>query len=116
MPNTPQWLQSLHAFPMYLGLDLRGGVHFLMQVDTKALLNKRLQGLLAGARGVLRDKNIRHAGITRAGDQIEISFRDAETRSKANSVLASELPDVLLADAGDANEPEADRHAASRKR
>ncbi len=103
VPNTPLWLQSLHAFPMYLGLDLRGGVHFLMQVDTKALLNKRLQGLLSGARGILRDKNIRHAGITRAGDQIEISFRDAETRSKASAVLASDLPDVLLAETGDAN-------------
>jgi len=103
VPNTPLWLQSLHAFPMYLGLDLRGGVHFLMQVDTKALLNKRLQGLLSGARGILRDKNIRHAGITRAGDQIEISFRDADTRSKASAVLASDLQDVSLAEAGDAN-------------
>ncbi len=103
LPNTPLWLQSLHAFPMYLGLDLRGGVHFLMQVDIKALLNKRLQGVLSGARGILRDKNIRHAGITRAGDQIEISFRDDATRSKAKEVLASELPDVTLTDGGDAS-------------
>lgn len=103
LPNTPLWLQSLHAFPMYLGLDLRGGVHFLMQVDIKALLNKRLQGVLSGARGILRDKNIRHAGITRAGDQIEISFRDDATRSKAKEVLAGELPDVTLIDGGDAS-------------
>jgi preprotein translocase subunit SecD len=103
LPNTPLWLQSLHAFPMYLGLDLRGGVHFLMQVDIKALLNKRLQGVLSGARGILRDKNIRHAGITRAGDQIEVSFRDDATRSKAKEVLASELPDVTLTDGGDAS-------------
>ncbi|MGB7479163.1 MAG: protein translocase subunit SecD [Burkholderiaceae bacterium] len=101
LPNTPLWLQSLNAFPMYLGLDLRGGVHFLMQVDTKALLNKRLQGLQSGARGILRDKNIRHSGITRAGDRLEISFRDADTRGKARSVLASELPDVLLTDSGE---------------
>jgi len=100
LPNTPLWLQSLHAFPMYLGLDLRGGVHFLMQVDTKALLNKRLQGLQSGARGLLRDKNIRHAGITRAGDQLEITFRDADTRAKARNVLAGEMPDVALTDAG----------------
>ncbi len=63
LPNTPLWLQSLHALPMYLGLDLRGGVHFLMQVDTKAVLNKRLQGLQSSARSLLRDKNVRHAGI-----------------------------------------------------
>ncbi|MEO8600089.1 MAG: protein translocase subunit SecD, partial [bacterium] len=50
LPNTPGWLQSLHALPMYLGLDLRGGVHFLMEVDTKAVLNKRLQGLQASVR------------------------------------------------------------------
>ena len=100
LPNTPLWLQSLHAFPMYLGLDLRGGVHFLMQVDTKALLNKRLQGLQSSARGILRDKNIRHAGITRAGDQLEITFRDADTRAKARNVLAGDMPDVALADAG----------------
>ena len=53
-PNTPKWLQSLHALPMYLGLDLRGGVHFLMQVDVKAALAKRVQGIQAGARMVNR--------------------------------------------------------------
>ena len=99
LPNTPQWLQSLHAFPMYLGLDLRGGVHFLMQVDIKAVLNKRLQGLQASVRSLLRDKNIRHNGISRSGDAIEISFRDADTRSKARSALG-ELQEMVLADAG----------------
>jgi preprotein translocase subunit SecD len=105
LPNTPLWLQSLHAFPMYLGLDLRGGVHFLMQVDTKALLNKRLQGLQSGARGILRDKNIRHAGITRSGDQIVIAFNDAATLAKARDVLNSDLPEVLLTEGGDPSAP-----------
>jgi len=100
LPNTPQWLQSLHAFPMYLGLDLRGGVHFLMQVDIKAVLNKRLQGLQSSVRSVLRDKNIRHNGINRNGDQIEILFRDADTRDKARNVLAGEVSELLLQDAG----------------
>src|SRR3569833_51836 len=59
LPNTPQWLQSLHAFPMYLGLDLRGGVHFLKQVDIKAVINKLLQGLQASVRSVLHDKSVR---------------------------------------------------------
>ena len=100
LPNTPQWLQSLHAFPMFLGLDLRGGVHFLMQVDIKAILNKRLQGLLTSTRGILRDKNIRHSGIARVGDTIEISFHDQNTMAAAREALASQLSEVLLTDGG----------------
>ncbi|MFZ6768681.1 protein translocase subunit SecD [Undibacterium sp. Di26W] len=98
LSNTPNWLQSLNALPMYLGLDLRGGVHFLMQVDTKAVLNKRLQGLLSSTRVTLRDKDVRHAGISREGDQIKIRFRDAEAREKAKTVLVSRMNDVDLLD------------------
>ncbi|CAN5193591.1 protein translocase subunit SecD [soil metagenome] len=99
LPNTPKWLQALHAFPMYLGLDLRGGVHFLMQVDTRALLNKRLQGLQASVRSGLRDKEVRHSGINRVGDALEIQFRDIETLNKGKSILAGQLPELLLTDA-----------------
>ena len=102
LPNTPKWLQSLHAAPMYLGLDLRGGVHFLMQVDTKGVVNKRVQGLQSSVRSLLRDKNIRHAGITRNGDTIEVQFREQDTRVKAKEVLASQLPDVLLTESPNA--------------
>ncbi|MGE5652082.1 MAG: protein translocase subunit SecD [Bacillota bacterium] len=101
LPNTPQWLQSIHALPMYLGLDLRGGVHFLMQVDTKAVLNKRLQGLQTSVRTMLRDKNLRHSGISRNGDAIEIRFRDADTLAKGKEVLASQLSEVALTEAAD---------------
>ena len=101
MPNTPQWLQSLHAMPMYLGLDLRGGVHFLMQVDTKAVLSKRVQGLQASMRSMLRDKNVRHAGISRVGDTIEVRFREPETREKAKDVLASQLAELTFQDAAE---------------
>lgn len=100
LPNTPQWLQRIHAFPMYLGLDLRGGVHFLMQVDIKAVINKRLQGLQASARVILRDKNIRHSGITRVGDSIEIAFRDEATRANAKNQLASQLSELVLQEQG----------------
>ncbi|RZI41814.1 protein translocase subunit SecD [Herbaspirillum sp. HC18] len=96
VPNTPKWLQGLHAMPMYLGLDLRGGVHFLMQVDTKGVLNKRLQGLQSSVRSMLRDKNVRHAGISRTGDAIEIRFREPETREKAKDVLASQLSELVF--------------------
>ncbi len=100
LPNTPQWLQSLNAMPMYLGLDLRGGVHFLMQVDTKAVINKRVQGLQASVRSILRDKNVRHAGISRSGNTIEVTFRDAQTRSQARAALDKEFGDLTLTDAG----------------
>ncbi|WP_050463541.1 protein translocase subunit SecD [Herbaspirillum autotrophicum] len=100
LPNTPQWLQSLHAYPMFLGLDLRGGVHFLMQVDVKAVLNKRLQGMQSSVRSLLRDKNIRHAGINRSGDTIEILFRDQDTRNKAKDLLAGQLSEMALQETG----------------
>ncbi|AMP13082.1 protein translocase subunit SecD [Collimonas pratensis] len=96
VPNTPHWLQAIHAFPMYLGLDLRGGVHFLMQVDTKAVINKRLQGLQASARSELRDKDIRYSGINRNGDTIEISFRDQDTLNKARSILTPQLTEMTI--------------------
>jgi preprotein translocase subunit SecD len=99
LPNTPKWLQALHAFPMNKGLDLRGGVHFLMQVDTRALLNKRMQAVQGTARTLLRDKNVRHAGISRNGDAVEILFRDAATRTAAREVLLSQMPDLALTDA-----------------
>ena len=101
LSNTPKWLQSINALPMYLGLDLRGGVHFLMQVDMKGVLNKRVQGLLTAVRGHLRDKNIRHAGISRAGDNVEIKFTDAPSLAKAKDVLSAQLGEVQMADAPD---------------
>jgi len=100
LPNTPRWLQSLHAFPMYLGLDLRGGVHFLMQVDTKAVMSKRLQGLQSSVRSILVDKKIRYAGISRNGDAVEVRFRDEATRAAAREALASQLSELQLTDAG----------------
>jgi len=99
-PDTPKWMQALRATPMHLGLDLRGGVHFLMQVDTKAVLAKRVQGMQASARSLLRDKNVRHAGIERVGDTIVVNFRDDATRQKAKAVLGDQLPDVTFADTG----------------
>jgi preprotein translocase subunit SecD len=104
MPNTPGWLQKIHAAPMYLGLDLRGGVHFLMQVDTGAVMNKRLQGLQTGIRAAMQDKKVRHGGIARAGDAIEVRFRDAETRAKAREVLLSQYGDLAVADAADGSD------------
>ena len=105
LSRSPKWLTSLHALPMYLGLDLRGGVHFLMQVDMKAALSRRLEALTADIRTLLRDKNIRHAGITRSGDSIEVRFRDAPTLEAARAVLADQLPDLQWATSADSAEP-----------
>ncbi|MGS0742628.1 protein translocase subunit SecD [Glaciimonas sp. GG7] len=105
VPNTPQWLQSIHAFPMFLGLDLRGGVHFLMQVDVKAIADKRIQGLQSSVRSILRDKDIRYSGIDRNGDAINIGFRDQDTLSKAKDLLTSQLPELNLAEAPPGADP-----------
>ena len=105
LPNTPGWLQKLRAAPMYLGLDLRGGVHFLMQVDTKGVLSKRMQGLQSSMRTELREKNIRHSGISRTGDAIEIQFRELPTRAKAKESLASQFPDIQMTEAPDPADP-----------
>ena len=102
LPNTPVWLQSLHALPMYLGLDLRGGVHFLMQVDTRAVVTKRMQGIQTGVRALLVEKRVRFAGISRDGDAIDIRFRDQETREAARNTLISQMPDLMLTDGADA--------------
>ncbi|MFM8467009.1 MAG: protein translocase subunit SecD [Oxalobacteraceae bacterium] len=102
LPNTPAWLQSLHALPMYLGLDLRGGVHFLMQVDTRAVVTKRMQGLQTSVRALLVEKRVRFAGMSRDGDAIDIRFRDQETREAARNTLISQMPDLMLTDGTDA--------------
>ncbi len=98
---SPRWLTALHALPMYLGLDLRGGVHFLLQVDMKGALQKRLDSTSADLRTALRDKNIRHAGVGREGDRIVVRFRDADTRGKARAAIADSQPDLVLAELGD---------------
>ena len=100
MSNTPEWLQSMRALPMFLGLDLRGGVHFLMQVDTNAVLTKRLQGLQSSIRTTLREKDIRHAGIERNAEQIVIKFTDAAILDKARNVLQDQQRDVDFAVSG----------------
>ena len=101
---SPSWLTSLHALPMYLGLDLRGGVHFLLQVDMKGALTKRLDSTSADLRTAMRDKNLRHGGVNREGDRLVISFRDAETRDKARNVISDNQPDLLLMEQGEGSD------------
>ena len=101
LSRSPAWLTRLHALPMYLGLDLRGGVHFLMQVDMKAALTRKIDSLTGDVRTLLRDKNIRHAGISRDGEILELRFRERETLLAAMAVLADQLPDLQWVEAAD---------------
>ena len=101
LKNVPKWMQALGAYPMNLGLDLRGGVHFLLQVDAAATLETKVKGIQSSVRSLLRDKNVRHAGIERIGNRVEIKFRDAATRTAARDTLAGQLSDLVFADAGE---------------
>src|SRR3954470_18044905 len=104
LSSSPNWLTAIHALPMYLGLDLRGGVHFLLQVDMQAALTKRLDSLAGDVRSQLRDKNIRHSGISREGQSVRVRFRDADTREKAKRLIGDNIADLLLADSQDGEE------------
>ena len=95
-PATPQWRLSIRALPMYLGLDLRGGVHFLLQVDLRAAITKRAEATLADLRTQLRDKRIRHTGMNRVGNVVEVSFASEEERARANDLLRNTQPDLVL--------------------
>jgi preprotein translocase subunit SecD len=99
--RSPQWLRNLHAQPMYLGLDLRGGVHFLMQVDMKAALTQKLDSLSTDMRTLLRDKDIRHSGIRRDASALIVRFRDDAAREAARGVLQGSLADVDWVDGTD---------------
>jgi preprotein translocase subunit SecD len=96
LSRSPQWLTNLYANPMYLGLDLRGGVHFMLQVDMKGAVEKRVDSLSADLRTALRDKNIRHSGLSRQGNTIEIKARDAATGTAISNLLADQFPDLTV--------------------
>lgn len=104
LSRSPAWLTSLHAFPMYLGLDLRGGVHFMLQVDMQAALTKRAESLAGDIRLSLREKNIRHSGIARNGEAIDIKFRDSATLASAKALIQDQLPDLQMVEVPEGTE------------
>ncbi len=104
LSRSPTWLTRLHALPMYLGLDLRGGVHFLMQVDMKSALAKKFEAMVGDIRTQLRDKNIRHAGISRDGNTVSVRFKEKAVAQEADSVLSLALPDFTWTVQSDAAE------------
>ncbi|TAG32703.1 MAG: protein translocase subunit SecD [Polaromonas sp.] len=104
LSRSPAWLTSLHAAPMYLGLDLRGGVHFMLQVDMQAALTKKAESLAGDLRLLLREKSIRHAGINRNAQAIEIRFRDSPTLLAAKNLIQDQLPDLQTTETPDGTE------------
>ena len=101
LPRTPTWLAALGASPMYLGLDLRGGVHFMLQVDMAAALQRRVDVLTADLRTLLREKSVRHSGIARNGETIEVRAGDAQTQATALELIRTQFPDLQVTETAD---------------
>lgn len=99
---SPNWLTSIQALPMYLGLDLRGGVHFLLEVDMPGALTKRLDATTGDLRTLMRDKSVRHAGISREGNTVVVRFRDPAQREAGRRAIQDSTTDLQLAERDDA--------------
>jgi len=95
LSRSPSWLTALHAFPMYLGLDLRGGVDFLLQVDMQGAMDKRAESFAGDIRTGLRDKSVRGTSVTRVGQTIEVRFRDTDGLQTGKALLQDQFPDLV---------------------
>jgi preprotein translocase subunit SecD len=96
LSSSPNWLAKIGALPMYLGLDLRGGVHFLLQVDMQAALEKAADRYLTDIRSLLREKKVLYAGIAREGQSVAVRFRDPAERPRAAEAISAAFPDLQL--------------------
>ncbi|KAF1072521.1 protein translocase subunit SecD [Variovorax sp.] len=99
--RSPKWLTALHAFPMYLGLDLRGGVDFLLQVDMKGAIDKKAESFASDLRTNFRSKDIRGTQVSRNGQAVEVTFRDAAALEKAKQLIQDQFPDLTTTDGPD---------------
>ena len=95
LSRSPAWLSAMRAVPMYLGLDLRGGVHFMLQVDMQAALTKKAESLTGDIRTGLREKSVRHSGISRNGQTIEVRFRDSATAEAAQALIKEQFAELV---------------------
>lgn len=93
-PATPDWLRAINAAPMYLGLDLRGGVHFLMEVDMVAAVRRLEESLLTDIRSYLRDEKVRYRGVRRDDEGLHISFRELANMQQAADILPRQFRDL----------------------
>jgi preprotein translocase subunit SecD len=93
-PATPDWLRKINALPMYLGLDLRGGVHFLLEVDMDTAIKQRLESAADGMRRYMRDNNLHYSSINQGASRITVRFSDQATRDTAFTELRNEFADL----------------------
>jgi len=98
LSSSPQWLASIGALPMYLGLDLRGGVHFMLQVDMKGALDKAADRYTTDIRSLMREKKVQYSGVIREGSNVVLRFKDDGERNKARAAIESQYPDLGLRD------------------
>jgi preprotein translocase subunit SecD len=94
--SSPTWLTAIGALPMYLGLDLRGGVHFLLQIDMKGAIDKAADRYTTDVRSLMREKRIQYGGVGREGQNVVLRFRDAAERVKARLELEKAFPDLVV--------------------
>ena len=104
LSRSPDWLRSVGAKPMYLGLDLRGGVHFLLQVDMKAALSKAAERFVGDFRIALRKERISYVGVSREGETVQINFNDEAELIKAKAVIGKEYPNLTLTESSNGSE------------
>ena len=102
--RSPAWLRAMNSYPMYLGLDLRGGVHFMLQVDMQAAITKRAEALAGDIRSTFREKNVRHGGITRNAQTIEIRFRDAAAAQAGKRLIQDQFLELTTTQTEQASE------------
>jgi len=104
LSRSPSWLAGLHAFPMYLGLDLRGGVDFLLQVDMQGAMDKRAESFAGDIRSGLRDKGVRGTQVTRTGQSVEVRFRDTAALQAGKALLQDQFPDLTAVEGQDGSD------------
>ena len=104
LSQTPNWLLAIGAKPMYLGLDLRGGVHFLLQVDMKAALDKAAESSVGDFRTTLRREKVNYFGISRNSQQVEVKFESTSEQDKALQVLKKDYPDLTYSNSTNGKE------------
>jgi preprotein translocase subunit SecD len=104
LPRAPDWMIALYARPMYFGLDLRGGMHLLLQVDMKDALDKALDTAVSDIRNTLIEHDLLYAGLSREGATVTVKFRDADARSKAGAEIKNRLPGLFLSDKDEGGE------------
>jgi preprotein translocase subunit SecD len=102
--TVPKWMQSMNALPMFLGLDLRGGVHFLMQVDMKGAVDRAAERNMSDIRSLLREKKVSYGGVSKSGETLVVRFSDSAERDKAVREITTNNADLVVKEEGSAPE------------